>query len=405
MKVRVALGEATFGLTLTERQLQQKSWAEAVVVPTLEAFNKKNASPRALGPDDIESLIVEGTRKRQEVVDWSSETVGSLLQGDEDGVRVNIIVTRREGASSAQRALGGVNAMAATPPPPPPQPPPPPADLAARDVVAALHREAARALELERGARAACQAATAALRAVAPDAAVSRLRTVDGRLLVVIDAACESADVEAARLGLEGLAAFRHADGRGGGGAERSHLTTEHDLDAFVQTPLHRRMARLVALFFGDGAAAEDARAFAPTRVHASALMYGDAPVRSAAGEAPPGQTVGAAFFVGAAQNGAAWDASLGGEHTFLRRPSAGSSEEDGRGARPAVGGEGAGGGSSGSGRAVGGEPVDVVLPRPGRLILFDEALERVAAPPSRLFWGHLLTLHGSFRRNDGVLI
>jgi SM-20-related protein len=219
---------------------------------------------------------------------------------------------------------------------------------------ASLRKARQRIARLEQEERSARAAASAALSATAPGATVSRMLTIDGRLVLVLDGALEEADVSAACFALGQRAAFRQAEQSVSERPEQRHGVTEHDATEFCATPLYRRIAALLPLFFPEAN-------YTPNRIYTNAMAFGDCALMHRDAERRSGvpdpsvENVTALFYANPS-----WETGYAGETVFFSEA---------------------------------GDAVEVVLPRPGRLLLFAASIQHVGRPPSRLFWGQRYTL------------
>lgn len=226
-----------------------------------------------------------------------------------------------------------------------------PADSASLRAATNLRAVQRRVARIEKERNEAMTAASAAVGEVVPGARVSKLSTVDGRLLVVLDDAIDASDVDSARFALEHRAAFRRTERSVAEHPEVTHGVTEHDAEAFCATPLYRRIERLVTLFFSD-------RGFEPNRIYTNAMTFGDAAfMHRDAERVRRGEADNVTALLYPPEK---WDTSLAGETIFFSEAN---------------------------------DAIDAVLPRPGRLLLFTASIQHCGRPPSRLYWGQRFTL------------
>lgn len=157
-----------------------------------------------------------------------------------------------QGPSAAEVAYGGVDAAGAAANHTRSGPPVAQPATATRSACAALRAARAATVRVEDEAASARRAATAAVRAIAPKARVSKMRTIGGRLVVVLDEAVDGDEVERLHFALEHRAAFRKSERSQTDRPDQRHGVTEHDAEAFCATPLYERIASLTALFWSD---------------------------------------------------------------------------------------------------------------------------------------------------------
>lgn len=232
-----------------------------------------------------------------------------------------------------------------------------PASLRVSATLRSARQRIARLEEEERSSRA---ATSAALSTVVAGATVSRMRTIDGRLVLVLDDALDAEDVSSACFALGQRAAFRQAEQSVSERPEQRHGVTEHDAAEFCATPLYKRIATLLALFFNDAT-------YTPNRIYTNAMAFGDCALMHRDSERRGNASSGDAATSSSIENVTAlfyanpdWETGYGGETVFFSES---------------------------------GDAVEAVLPRPGRLLLFAASIQHVGRPPSRLFWGQRYTL------------
>ena len=224
-------------------------------------------------------------------------------------------------------------------------------DTVTQRAAEALQKSVQRVAALELEADLATAAASAAVAEVVPGARVERLTTLGGRLVVVIDDVFEQADLEQLRNSLEHRARFARREVSRRDRPEQQHFVTEHDLAAFLTTPVYRRIAQVLPLFFAG-------RPLTPNRIYTNAMLFGD--VAHAHRDAAKCEQQHEENVTALVYSNGEWDSSCAGETIFF--------SDDREDARLAV------------------------LPRPGRLLLFAAPLLHVGRAPSRLFWGQRFT-------------
>jgi len=210
---------------------------------------------------------------------------------------------------------------------------------------------------LERRREEVLDRASAALRAVVgPEARLVKATSVAGRMVFVVDGAV-SEDVRDQLYQCLQTDAFRKTEFARPDTREFRHHIVEYSVEKLRRTELFQVVCRLVDALFSS----QQALPLQVYRIYTNAVMFGDAGFVHRDSCEPEHVTA-------IVYPNPEWTSEMGGETLFYDEA---------------------------------GEIVEVLEPRPGRLVLFRGCIMHKGSPPSRLFWGSRYTTAFKFAVED----